>query len=144
MTTTEDRARAAMRAIAGTVHDAPLLRLGPDPERPPPMRCDSAGTARAAPVRPARPPAPAARPGSRRPRDQGTQAGAAAGDPGWSRVTAAAVVVALAIALVIIRDIPNGGAVPANPATVNRLPGWRTPLLRSARGGSLPRRRQRQ
>ena len=29
MSTTKDRARAAMRAIAGTVHDAPPLRLPP-------------------------------------------------------------------------------------------------------------------
>jgi hypothetical protein len=29
VSTTEDRARAAMHAIAVTVHDAPLLQLGP-------------------------------------------------------------------------------------------------------------------
>ena len=57
MTTTEDRARAAMRAIAGTVNDAPPLRLAaatdptqvPDEVRP-------AGTARAASPPPPAPP----------------------------------------------------------------------------------------
>jgi hypothetical protein len=92
MSTTEERARAAMRAIAGTVHDAPPLRLEP-----------AAGELRS-PVRAPR----RGRGGSGRPRHWWTWA---------APLTAAAVVVALAIALVLIKDIPNGGAVPPNPAT---------------------------
>jgi hypothetical protein len=79
---TEDRARAAMRAIASTVDDAPPLRL------------ETAADELRSPAR-----------GPRRWRT-------------WAApLTAAAVVVALAIALVIVKDIPNGSAVPANRAT---------------------------
>jgi hypothetical protein len=92
MSTTEDQARAAMRAIAVTVSGAPPLRLDPT------------GDELLAPAR-----------GRRRAR----------GGPGRQRhwrswaapLTAAAVVVALAISLVLVRDIPNDGAVSPNPTT---------------------------
>jgi hypothetical protein len=92
MSTTEDQARAAMRAIAVTVSDAPPLRLDPAADEL---------------LSPAR--------GRRRAR----------GGPGRQRrwrswaapLTAAAVVVALAISLVLVRDIPNDGAVSPNPTT---------------------------
>jgi hypothetical protein len=98
MSTTEDRARAAMRAIAGTVHDAPPLQLAP------------AGN-----------PAPAAdevRLGPRRPGGAGRQ-GRHHRDRRWrpwlAPLTSAAVVVVLAIALVLVKDITDGGAVPEKP-----------------------------
>jgi hypothetical protein len=87
--TTEDRARAAMRAIGGTVRDAPPLQLV------------SATDELSSPPR-----AP------RRRRDSG-------GQFSWrsrmAPLTAAAVVVALAITLVAVRDIQNDGA--PNPTT---------------------------
>ena len=68
MITTEDRARAAMRAIGDTVRDAPPLELPPGARisRPPPMRCSSAVTARAASAcaAPAARPVPAAAAGT--------------------------------------------------------------------------------
>ena len=81
MSTTEDRARAAMHAIAVTVHDAPPLHLGPARDLAP-------------------------RNGRARRR--------------WSLlapVAAAVTVVVVAVALVIIRDIPNGSVVPPGPTT---------------------------
>jgi hypothetical protein len=90
MSSTEDRARAAMRAIAGTVNDAPPLQLRParEPERAHP-RPRIAGN------------------GPRRP---GTRA-QGRWRPWLAPATAAAVVIALAISLVTVRDLPNGGAV---------------------------------
>jgi hypothetical protein len=91
MSTTEERARAAMRAIAFTVDDAPPLRLEPAAdELRSPVRAPRRG-----------------RGGSGRPRHW------------WSwgaPLTAAALVVALAIALVLARGMPNDGAVSKNPA----------------------------
>ncbi len=58
MSTTEDRARAAMRAIAGTVHDAPPLRLTQAQDPVPGRDLTSAagrGTVRPARRRPAPP-----------------------------------------------------------------------------------------
>jgi hypothetical protein len=85
-----DETAAAMRDFAGTVTEAPPLRL-------------------AAGFSPA---------GSRR-RMRGAR--------GWwtwlAPVTAAAVVVVLAIALVIVKDIPNGSPVPKKPATSTAGPG---------------------
>jgi hypothetical protein len=95
--TTEDRARAAMRAIAGTVHDAPPLRLEPAAGEP-------------------RSPAPA----PRRPRRSGRQR------HWWSwgaPLTAAAAVIALAISLVVVKDMPNGGAVPEKSPMPTAGPG---------------------
>jgi len=95
MTGTEERARAAMRAIAGTVDDAPPLRL-------PPAR------AAGAPDEVRFGPHGAGRPGSggrnRRRRS-------------WlAPVAAAAVITALAVTLAIVRSIPNGG-VAAPPSS---------------------------
>jgi hypothetical protein len=85
MSTTEERARAAMRAIAGTVDDAPPLRLEPAADE---LR---------SPVRAPR----RARGGSGRPRHWWSWA---------APLTAAAVVVALAITLAAVRDIKSVGA----------------------------------
>jgi hypothetical protein len=85
MSTTEERARAAMRAIAGTVDDAPPLRLEP------------AAAELRSPVRAPR----RARGGSGRPRHWWSWA---------APLTAAAVVVALAITLAAVRDIKSVGA----------------------------------
>lgn len=95
MTGTEERARAAMRAIAGTVDDAPPLRL------PPARAAGAPDEVRFAPHG-------AGRPGSggrnRRRRS-------------WlAPVAAAAVITALAVALAIVRSIPNGG-VAAPPSS---------------------------
>jgi hypothetical protein len=90
MTTTEDRARAAMRAIAGTVNDAPPLRLAASTDLI------------QAPDK--------ARPGRRRRR--------------WSLlapIAAAVTIVAVAVTLAIIRNIPNGGV--AGPPSATPLAG---------------------
>ena len=90
MSREEDLIRSTTRAIASTVHEVPPLRLEPG--------TDELWSPERAPRR--------LRVGSRH--------------RWWSwgaPLTAAAVVVALAIALVVIRDIPNGSAVPTNPAT---------------------------
>lgn len=92
MTREEDLIRATTSAIASTVSDVPPLRLAP-------ATADPAEAARF--MRGAR--------GARRLR-------------GWlAPVTAAAVVLVIAAALVIIRDIPNGRVVPpttsASPST---------------------------
>lgn len=122
MSTTEDRARAAMRAIAATVNDAPPLRLSParDPGRAPGEWEAASGP----------PPPGAARPGKFRPGGRGRgprRPGGVASPSGRGRdrrwrtwlapVTAAAVVIALAIALVVVKNLPNGDAVPGNPAS---------------------------
>jgi hypothetical protein len=122
MSTTEDRARAAMRAIAATVNDAPSLQLRParDPGRAPGEWEAASGP----------PPPGAARPGKFRPGGRGRgprRPGGVASPSGRGRdrrwrtwlapVTAAAVVIALAIALVVVKNLPNGDAVPGNPAS---------------------------
>ena len=81
MSTTEDRARAAMHAIAVTVHDAPPLHLGPARDLAPRNGRDRRRWSLLAPV------------------------------------AAAVTVVVVAVALVIIRDIPNGSVVPPGPTT---------------------------
>jgi len=92
MSREEDLIRSTTRAIASTVREVPPLRLEP-----------AAGELR--------PPARALR---------RLHGGSGHRSRWWSwgaPLTAAAVVVALAIALVLVRDIPNGSAVPPNPAT---------------------------
>ena len=95
MSREEDLIRSTTQAIASTVREVPPLRLEP-----------AAGELRS----PAR--APRRLRGGRRNRWRS-----------WAGpLTAAAVVVALAIALVVVRDIPNGSAVPKNP-TPSTAPG---------------------
>jgi hypothetical protein len=120
VSTTEDRARAAMHAIAVTVHDAPPLQLGP------------AGDL--APARDDMPAADEARAGSQRPRRLIRRRPGGAARPGrngrdhrpWSLLApaaAAVTVVVVAIALVIIRGIPNGSVVPPVPSASATGPG---------------------
>jgi hypothetical protein len=109
MTTTEDRARAAMRAIAGTVNDAPPLHLA------------AAGDLTRAPDE--------VRAGGRRPGSAprpGTRGTARPGGRGGGRrrrrsvlapVAAAVTIVAVAVTLAIVRDIPNGGVAGPSGAT---------------------------
>jgi hypothetical protein len=96
MSREEDLIRSTTRAIALAVREVPPLRLEP-----------AADELRAA--------ARAARRGA------GGDAGGRGRQHRWrtwaAPVTAAAVVVVLAIALVLVKDLPNGGAVPANRAT---------------------------
>lgn len=120
VTTTEDRARAAMRAIAGTVNDAPPLLLTPVSAPGAVPDEVSLGEHRAGPYR-RRPDSPRSNwpgPGTR-----------SRGRSGSSRrrwavlapVAAAAVVVAVAVALVLVRSIPNGRvASPPSPAASAR------------------------
>jgi hypothetical protein len=116
MTTTEDRARAAMHAIAVTVHDAPPLQLGPARDL--------------APARDDRPAADEVRGDGQRPRRLIQRRPGGAARPGrngrdhrrWSLlapVAAAVAVVVVAVALVIIRGIPNGSVVPPGPTTAS-------------------------
>jgi hypothetical protein len=113
MTPTEDRARAAMRAIAGTVNDAPPLRLAAarDPKQAPEVRAGGRrkrrpGLRRPSLRRPGGAPRRGSRGGGRRRR--------------WSvlaPVTAAVTIVAVAVSLAIIRNIPNGGVAGPSSAT---------------------------
>ena len=124
MTTTEDRARAAMRAIAGTVNDAPPLQLAAARDLPPApaeVRLGRHGARRLGEHRLGqgrgglRRPGGAARPGS----------GARDRRRRWSLlapVAAAVTVVAVAVALVIIRDIPNGRVAAPSPAATSAGP----------------------
>jgi hypothetical protein len=109
MSTTEDRARAAMRAIAGTVHDAPPLRLAPAEDLAP--ASDEAGLGGHGPHRPG---------GADRP---GRSNRGRSWRPWLVPLTAAAAIVALAIALVLVKDVPRGGAVPENPSSSTAGPG---------------------
>lgn len=90
MNTTQDRARAAMRAIAATIDDAPPLTLAPDAWQEPTR------------LRPRR---------ARRWR-------------GWAvPLTAAVAMLAVAVSLVILRNIPNGRvAPPTTPAPSFAVP----------------------
>ena len=109
MTATEDRARAAMRAIAGTVHDAPPLQLAAarDPKQAPDeVRAGEHGSRRL---------------GLRRARSGTRQATRGSGRRRrWSvlaPVAAAVTIVAVAVTLAIIRNIPNGGVAGPSSAT---------------------------
>jgi hypothetical protein len=96
MSREEDLIRSTTRAIAATVREVPPLQLEPDP--------DELGSPAQAPRR---------GPGSLRRR-------------WWSwgaPLTAAAMVVALAISLVILKDVPNGSAVPKKPTASTAGPG---------------------
>jgi hypothetical protein len=92
MSREEDLIRSTTRAIASTVREVPPLRLEPS--------SDGLGSPAGAPRRGR----------GNRGRQRRWRAWAAP-------VAAAATVVALAIALVVIKDIPNGGAAPHKPAT---------------------------
>ena len=115
MTTTEDQARAAMRAIAGTVNDAPPLRLAAARDLTRVTDEAPAGThdeRRLGPRRPGR----AARPGgASRPGGRGGERRRR-----WSvlaPIAAAVTIVAVAVTLAIVRDIPNGGGAPPSTGT---------------------------
>jgi hypothetical protein len=96
-----------MHAIAVTVHDAPPLQLAPANDVPAPdeVRLSRPGARGLGLRRPGR----AGRPGSRG-RDRRWRSRLAP-------IAAAVTVAAVAVALVIIRDIPNGSVVPPGPTT---------------------------
>ncbi len=103
MSPEEDIIRSATRAIASTVREVPPLRL------------ELAGDE--------------LRPAARAPRP----ARARRGWRSWGApLTAAAVVVALAIALVTVRNMPNEGAVPQNPAAAAGVPRYYVALKQLA------------
>ena len=115
MTSTEKRARAAMRAIAGTVQGAPPLRL--TSAAAPATAGDEARLQGRgpSPLDPRRP-GGAAWPGNRGSRRHLRW-------PVLAPVAAAVTIVAVAIALAVARNSPGGGAVPppagsASPASV--------------------------
>jgi hypothetical protein len=112
MITTEDRARAAMRAIGDTVRDAPPLELAPG-HRDLPAAVDEVQLGGHGPHRrlSLRRPGGAARPGDRG-RDRRWRSRLAP-------IAAAVAVVAVAIALVIIKDAPNGRVASPSPSTTS-------------------------
>jgi hypothetical protein len=96
MSREEDLIRSTTHAIAATVREVPPLRLEPFPDE--------------------------LRPPARAPRRLG--GGRQRSWRSWTApLTAAAVVVALAISLVLVRDIPNGGAVSSSGASSTSLGG---------------------
>jgi hypothetical protein len=100
----EDGARAAMREIAETVGGAPSLRL--DPAR---LQLPQSAEARTADERALRTRPAAARTGAR----VSPRTGRAHRFPGWlAPLTAAVAVVAVAISLVVLKDLPNKAATP--------------------------------
>jgi hypothetical protein len=113
MITTEDRARAAMRAIGDTVHDAPALQLPSALDLPAAADEVQLGghSARRLSLRR---PGGAARPGSRG-RDRRWRSKLAP-------VAAAVAVAAVAIALVTIKDVPNGRVAAPSPSTTSAGP----------------------
>jgi hypothetical protein len=114
MITTEDRARAAMKAIGDTVRAAPPLELAPG-ARDLPVAADELqlgghGSRRLS----LRRPGGAARPGSRG-RDRRWRSRLAP-------IAAAVAVAAVAIALVTIKDVPNGRVASPSPSTTSTGP----------------------
>ena len=111
MITTEDRARAAMRAIGDIVRDAPPLELAlsaPDlPAAADEVQFGGHGARRVS----LRRPGGAARPGSRG-RDRRWRSKLAP-------IAAAVAVAAVAIALVTIKDVPNGRVASPSPSTTS-------------------------
>jgi hypothetical protein len=102
MSREEDLIRSTTRAIASTVREVPPLQLERAADKP-------RSWARA-PHR-ARGPRGSRRPGGRGGRERRRHT--------WlAPVTAAAAVVALAVALVLVKDLPNGGSVPAGVGVV--------------------------
>ena len=92
MSREEDLIRSTAHAIASTVREVPPLRLEPAPDE--------------------------LRSPARAPRRLRGDSGRERRWRSWAApLTAAAVVVALAISLVLVRDIPNDGAVSPNPIT---------------------------
>ncbi|HEX3516364.1 MAG TPA: hypothetical protein VHT26_20430, partial [Trebonia sp.] len=139
MTTTEDRARAAMRAIAGTVNDAPPLLLAaardlkPVPDE---VRADGHGSRRLGLHRPSLHLPSLQRPSLHRP---GGAPGRGSRGGGrrrrWSvlaPVAAAVTIVALAVTLAVIRNVPNGGV--AGPSTATPTAGPRATSGATATG----------
>ena len=114
MITTEDRARAAMRAIGDTVRDAPPLELWPGPR-------DLAAAADEVPFG-----GHGARRVSLRRPDGAARPGKRGRDRRWrsklAPVAAAVAVAAVAIALVTIKDVPNGRVASPAPSTTSTGP----------------------
>jgi len=114
MITTEDRARAAMRAIGDTVRDAPPLELAPValdlPAAADEVQLGGHGLRRVS----LRRPGGAARP-DRRGRDRRWRSKLAP-------IAAAVAVAAVAIALVTIKDARNGRVASPSPSTTSTRP----------------------
>ena len=118
MITTEDRARAAMRAIGDTVRDVPPLQLPSALDLPAAadeVQFGGHGTRRLGRYRLGlRRPGGADRPGSPGP------------DRRWpsklAPIAAAVTVAAVAIALVTIKDFPNGRVAAPSPSTTSAAP----------------------
>jgi hypothetical protein len=125
MTATEDRARAAMRAIAGTVNDAPPLRLAAArdlKQAPDEVRAAGHGPRRLVLRRPG---------GATR---RGTRGGRRRRWSVLAPLAAAVTIVAVAVTLAIIRDIPNGGV--AGPSTATPTAG--SPAASGATATGVP------
>jgi hypothetical protein len=113
MITTEDRARAAMRAIGDTVRDAPPLRLPSALDLPAAadeVQFGGHGLRRVSLRRPGGAPRPGSRGRGRRWRSK------------LAPVAAAVAVAAVAIALVTIKDVPNGRVASPSPSTTSAGP----------------------
>jgi len=114
MITTEDRARAAMRAIGDIVRDAPPLELAlsaPDlPAAADEVQFGGHGARRVSLRRPGGAARPASRGRDRRWRSK------------LAPIAAAVAVAAVAIALVTIKDVPNGRVASPSPSTTSTGP----------------------
>jgi len=110
MSREEDLIRSTTRAIASAVREVPPLRLEPAAEE---LETKAVAPRRPHGARPHR-----ARPRSARPRSARPYSGTPRRWWSWSApLTAAAVVIALAVSLVLVKDMPNGGALRKTPAT---------------------------
>ena len=113
MITTEDRARAAMRAIGDTVRDAPPLQLPSALDLPAAadeVQFGGHGARRVSLRRPGGAARPASRGRDRRWRSR------------LAPIAAAVAVAAVAIALVTIKDVPNGRVASPSPSTTSTSP----------------------